>query len=264
MAYAEWGAAAATETLICVHGLTRNSGDFDRLSGALEDRARILCPDVVGRGRSGRLAEGTAYGVPQYVTDMTVMLAAAGVEDVLWVGTSMGGLIGMAMAAMPGTPIKRMVLNDVGPFIPKSALERIGTYLAMDPVFDTWEAGAAHIREIYAPFGRLSEADWNHLCRNSLEQDDEGRWRQAYDPAIAVPFKTEPVEDVDLWPMYEAIQCPVLVLRGADSDLLLPETTAEMAKRGPRATVVEFDDCGHAPSLMTAEQIATVRSWLFD
>ena len=166
-------------------------------------------------------------------------------------------------AAMPGTPIRRMIVNDVGPLVPKAALERIAAYVGLDPRFkDMWQAGR-HIREAYAPFGRnLSEAQWDHLTCHTVREVEEGGLALCYDPAIAQPFQTGPIEDVDLWAVWDAIQCPTLVLRGADTDLLLPETADEMTRRGPKAQLVEFENCGHAPSLMEAHQIDTIRSWL--
>jgi pimeloyl-ACP methyl ester carboxylesterase len=263
MTYTEWGRAGAARTVVCVHGMTRNGRDFDALAGALAEAGwRVVCPDVVGRGLSDRLPEPAAYGFPQYLADMTALIARLDVAEVDFVGTSMGGLIGFMMAALPGTPVRRLVINDVGPFIPAAALERIHTYLGGDPVFPDLTAAETYFRQVHAPFGALTDHQWRHLTEHSLRPVEPGAYRLAYDPRIALRDKETPVEDVDLWAQWDAVACPVLVLRGANSDLLLAETASEMSRRGPRAQVVEIEGCGHAPALMAADQIGLVVDWL--
>lgn len=262
MSYLEWGLPDAGRAALCVHGLTRTAADFEVLAEALAgDGWRVVAPDVVGRGASGRLADPLGYGQPQYLADMTVLLARLGAERVDWIGTSMGGLIGLLLAALDDSPVERLVLNDVGPFIPKAALERIVAYVGTDPHFSDMAAAEAYIREVHAPFGRLDAAQWRRLTEISVVPDDGG-YRLHYDPRIVEPLRQLPLEPVDLWAQWDRIRCPVLVLRGAESDLLLPETAAEMAARGPRARIVEFPDCGHAPALRDPRQIGTVRDWL--
>jgi len=262
VAYGEWGAPSGERVAVCVHGLTRNARDFDVLATALaEEGLKVVCPDVVGRGQSGRLADPAGYGYPQYLADMNALIARLDVTGLDWIGTSMGGLIGMMLAAQPNTPLRRLVINDVGPFIPKAALERIGDYVGRDPLFADLDTIEAHFRTVYAPFGDLDDLQWRHLVEYGVVAA-EGGYRFAYDPGIAAPFKGASLEDVDLWPIWDAIQIPVLVLRGAESDLLLPETAAEMARRGPKAKLVEIPGCGHAPALMDDEQVAIVRDWL--
>jgi pimeloyl-ACP methyl ester carboxylesterase len=263
MTYTQWGEAGAERTVVCVHGLTRNGRDFDALATALAAAGwRVVCPDVVGRGLSDRLPEPAAYGFPQYLADMTALIARLDVAQVDFVGTSMGGLIGLLMAALPGTPLRRLVINDVGPFIPMAAMERIGAYLSSDPVFPDLTAAESYIRQVHAPFGTLSDDQWRHLTEHSLRPVEPGAYRLAYDPRIAQRFTETPIEDVDLWAQWDAVACPVLALRGANSDLLLAETAREMSQRGPRAQVVEIEGCGHAPALMAADQIALVLDWL--
>lgn len=261
VAYVEWGAADAPRTAVCVHGLTRNGRDFDRLAAMLSQHWRVACPDVVGRGRSDWLRDPAGYAYPQYVADMTALIARLGVAGVDWVGTSMGGIIGMMMAAQPNSPIRRLVLNDVGPFVPKAALERIAGYVGLAPRFDSIGDLEAHLRKVHQPFGPLADVDWRHLALQGYRRLDDGGFALAYDPGIAQAFRTE-IRDVAFWSVWDAITCPVLVLRGATSDLLLAETAAEMTRRGPKAALVEIAETGHAPSLMTAEQIAIVRDWL--
>jgi pimeloyl-ACP methyl ester carboxylesterase len=215
----------------------------------------------VGRGRSERLPDPAGYGYPQYLADMTALIARLDVPWLDWVGTSMGGLIGLIMAAQPNSPIRRLVINDVGPFIPAAALRRIGDYVGRDPHFDDLNAAETYFREVHAPFGALTDLQWRHLTVHNIVATGHG-YRLAYDPAIAAPFRDAEVEDVDLWSLWEAIEIPVLVLRGAESDLLLAETAAEMAARGPRAEIVEVPGCGHAPALMDERQITVVTEWL--
>lgn len=262
MAYAAWGDGEAASNVVCVHGLTRNGRDFDALAASLANTRRVVCPDVVGRGRSDWLSDPAEYQTPQYVSDMAALIARMDVGWVDWVGTSMGGLIGMALAAQPGTPIRRLVLNDVGPFIPKSALERIGEYCGQALTFDDIEGLARYLRVVHAPFGPLTDEQWHHLAIHGARDTGKGL-ALAYDPGIAVPFKApDGLADIDLWSLWDAIRCPVLVLRGESSDLLTAETTAEMASRGPKAKVVEIADCGHAPALMAEDQIALIDEWL--
>ncbi|MDA0189642.1 MAG: alpha/beta hydrolase [Proteobacteria bacterium] len=263
MAYLEWGERDNPEVLVCVHGLTRNGRDFDALARALAADYRVICPDVVGRGRSDWLRDPAGYGFPQYVADMTVLLARLDVEKVHWVGTSMGGLIGMFLAAQDDAPIDRLVLNDVGPLIAADALRRIGEYVGRAPRFDTYEDAEKYIRLVSAPFGALDDAQWRHLTESSLRQGADGRLEMRYDPGIGAPFRNALVyQDVDLWPVYERIRCPTLVVRGADSDLLAPETLQAMAARGPRPRTVELPGVGHAPMFLDAAQIAVVRDFL--
>jgi pimeloyl-ACP methyl ester carboxylesterase len=263
MAYVEWGDPKNPEVVVCVHGLTRNGRDFDRLAQALAGHYRVICPDVVGRGRSDWLQDSAAYGFPQYIADMLVLLARLDTEHVHWVGTSMGGLIGMFMAAMGGSPIKRLVLNDVGPRITGESLRRIGEYVGRSPDFDNIAAAEAYLRQVNAPFGKLSDADWRHLTEHSVRAREDGRFVMCYDPAIGQPFRQSFVlGDVDLWPVYDRIMCPVLLTRGAESDLLDDDTARAMTERGPRASRVDFPAVGHAPMFMDEAQIATVRSFL--
>ena len=262
IAYTEWGDPANPRVLMCVHGLTRNGRDFDDLARSLAHHYRVVCPDVVGRGQSEWLAVKDDYQLPTYVADMITLIARLNVETVDWVGTSMGGLIGMLVASLPEQPIRRLVLNDVGPVITVSSLRRIGEYVGKAPVFPSYEAGEAFIRAVSEPFGRLSDAQWRQLAVHSLKQTEAG-WEMRYDPGIGEPFRKTPVlMDVELWSIYDAIACPTLVVRGAESDLLLRETAVEMGRRGPKASLFEVTHVGHAPTLMEPAQIAPIRDFL--
>jgi len=262
MAYVAWGDGEATSNVVCVHGLTRNGRDFDGLASKLAENSRVVCPDIVGRGKSDWLRDAGQYQTPQYMADMASLIARMDVGWVDWVGTSMGGLIGMALAAMPETPIRRLVLNDVGPFVPKAALERIAAYCGKAPEFPDTGALEAYLRDVHASFGSLTDEQWRHLAMHGGRETEDGV-SLAYDPGIAVPFEAvQPMTDVDLWSVWDAIRCPVLVLRGETSDLLSKETATEMAARGPKATIVEIGGCGHAPALMAEDQIEIVNDWL--
>ncbi len=260
IAYTEWG--AGDRVAICVHGLTRNGRDFDWLARALADRGwRVLCPDMPGRGRSAWLRDPAHYGYALYLSVGAALIARSDAARVSWVGTSMGGIIGMMLAAQPDTPLATLVLNDVGAFIPKASLARIATYVGDDPVFADLAAVETYLRGVHAPFGALSDEQWRHLAVHGSRPAESGGLRLHYDPAIALPFRQQEAQDVDLGPVWNKVACPTLVLRGATSDLLLKETAAEMAADG-RATVVEVPGCGHAPSLMEPAQIATVLDFL--
>jgi pimeloyl-ACP methyl ester carboxylesterase len=262
LSYADWGAQKAARTVVCVHGLTRNGRDFDHLAAVLQDDARVICPDMVGRGASDPLGNPEHYALPTYVAHMLQLLAKLELTTIDWVGTSMGGLIGMGVAASNLIPLRRLVLNDIGPFIPKAALGRINTYLGMDLRFATLDQLETHLRDIHAGFGPLSDTEWRHLAEHSARRRADGSFGLNYDQRLGAPMKRGPIEDIDLWPVWDEIKSPVLVLRGAESDLLLPETAAEMARRGPGAEVVEIDGTGHAPALMAKDQIEIVREWL--
>jgi pimeloyl-ACP methyl ester carboxylesterase len=248
--------------LIAMHGLTRNGRDFDMVARALSARYRVICPDVVGRGKSDWLANGALYGYPQYLADSAALIAGIGAPTIDWLGTSMGGLVGMMLAAQPLTPIRRLIVNDVGPFIPRASLERIGSYVGQDPHFAGLAELEAYLRRVHASFGSLSDADWAHMAQSSARRRPGGTYGLAYDPAIALPFRTGLIADVDLWATWDAITCPVLILRGGTSDLLLGETADEMVRRKPGTRLVTFPDCGHAPALMNGEQIAVIDDWL--
>jgi pimeloyl-ACP methyl ester carboxylesterase len=241
VAYTEWGENDNPRVLVCVHGLTRNGRDFDTLAAALSSDYRVVCPDVVGRGASEWLADKGDYGYPQYLNDMTVLLARLNAERVHWVGTSMGGLIGMMLAAQPGSPVTRLVMNDVGPFIPAPALE---------------------LRSISAPFGPFTAEQWQGLVRSTVRELGDGSIGLAYDPGIAEPLRAMPKKDVDMWPIWSNVRCPVLVMRGERSDVLTAEVAAQMAATDARVELVELAGIGHAPTLMCDDQIALVCDWL--
>ena len=262
MSYTVFGDEKAARTIICAHGLTRNGRDFDILAKALSDDARIVCPDVVGRGQSEWLDDPTTYAVPTYIGHMLQLIQHLGIPKVDWIGTSMGGLIGMGIASLEESPINRLVLNDVGPFLPKEALGRIGTYLGLQLTFESIDQLETHLRQIHAPFGPLTDAQWAHLAKFSARTKPDGSIVLGYDPKIATPFKETEAEDVDLWVLWDDLRCPTLLIRGAESDLLLEDTAAEMTRRGPKATLLEIAGVGHAPALMDKYQIDQVKSWL--
>lgn len=263
MAYTEWGDATNPRVLLCVHGLTRNARDFDPLARALADHYRVICPDVAGRGESDWLRNKADYSVPNYMQHMLVLLAHLGVAQVDWVGTSMGGLIGMSLAALPNAPIRKLVLNDAGAVVSARSLQRIAGYVGLAPDFASLAEAEIYMRETYAGFGLLTDKQWRFLTEHALRALPEGGWCMLYDPAIGDAMRTSPILfDLNLWHLYDAIRAQTVVLRGAESDLLSHDTAAEMALRGPRAYLVEIPGVGHAPMLMDEIQIAIVRNFL--
>lgn len=267
MSYTEWGDAGSAHTVICVHGLTRNARDFDRLAGSLEHRCRVICPDIVGRGQSGWLARKSDYGYPQYLADMTALIARVTVTSnagtrIDWIGTSMGALIGMLLAAAAGNPIRRLVINDIGPWIPQAALQRIAAYIGKAPRFASFAEAEAYIRTVSASFGPLTDDQWRHLTEHNTRREADGTWSMNYDPGIGEAFTSVSPGDVSLWDYWDRIEAPVLVLRGSESDVLLDATAREMTRRGPRAQVIEFAGVGHAPALMADDQIRAVHDFL--
>jgi pimeloyl-ACP methyl ester carboxylesterase len=293
VAYTDWGDPAASHIVICVHGLTRNSRDFDFLARSLESQCRVVCMDVVGRGDSEWLDDKAGYTFATYTNDAAALIARVttpprgsffselqrqwrlrvgnGVPErrIDWVGTSMGGLIGLLLAAKPGSPIRRLVLNDVGPLIPWSALLRLSRHALHGTAFADRDVAEAQLRNACAPFGLDSEAQWEHLLRHSIATADDGSVMLRYDPALGTlsgpglefPLGPQFMRGVELWKTWDAVDCPVLVLRGAESDVLLPDTVERM-KSKRNVTVIEFDGVGHAPGLMNAAQIGAVRDFL--
>ncbi|MBC3880337.1 alpha/beta hydrolase [Undibacterium sp. LX40W] len=266
MAYKEWGDPSNQKVLVCVHGVTRVSDDFDALAQAMEHEYRVICPDVVGRGRSDWLANPQSYQIPQYVSDMVTLLARLNATTVDWFGTSMGGLIGIGLAAMKESPIRKLLLNDVGPSLNFEALQRIGQYIGEDVRFDHFDDAVKFIREISASFGKHSDAQWEKLARDVLKQNAEGKWMRHYDLKLSIPVKATTQEvaamgQAMLWGMYDAIQAETLVVRGSDSDLLTVDAVLEMQKRGPKARSIEIPAVGHAPTFVHADQIAIAQDF---
>ena len=262
MSYKEWGDANNPNILICAHGVTRVGDDFDVMARALSDHYRVICPDVVGRGRSGRLLNPQLYRVPQYVSDMVTLIARVTAHNegaqIDWFGTSMGGLIGMALASLPGSPIRKLVLNDIGPTLDPAALLRIGDYIGQDLRFPDFEAAARFVREVSVSFGAHNDEQWHKLASDVLRQEADGQWVRHYDMGLAEPFRsatpdTAKADEAALWAAYDAIRCPTLLIRGANSDLLSRETAQVMAARGPKAQLVEIANVG---------QIAIARKFL--
>lgn len=278
MAYWEWnqtGNPAHPHVIMCVHGLTRQGRDFDVLARSLSQHARVICPDVAGRGKSDWLADPMQYGMAQYAQDMLALLAQlhaqAPVLRLDWVGTSMGGLIGMVVAGSPElplpVPVRRLLLNDVGPVLAWPALQRIASYVGKTGSFDSLQQGADALRTISAGFGPHTDADWLALSRPMLRQRGNGRWTLHYDPAIAVPFQqlTQQASEQGQalwWCLYDRIKAQTLLVRGAQSDLLTSETARDMQQRGPLAQCVELEGVGHAPTFVANDQVVIARNFL--
>jgi pimeloyl-ACP methyl ester carboxylesterase len=267
MVYKEWGKENNPNVLICVHGLTRASDDFDMLADALCGQYRIICPDVVGRGRSSWLKNPAHYTLAVYVSDMQRLIAQERAETLAWLGTSMGGLVGMAIAAMDARHVQKLILNDIGPALNPEAMSRIGDYVGQQPEFATFKEAEQYVRNISSSFGPHDEEQWNKLARNVLKKNAQGKWIRNHDPGIALPFQSQ-MEDGRqhaekiLWAAYDSMSCPTLLVRGRESDLLTAATAWEMTRRGPKAELIELDEVGHAPMFMHVEQIELVARFL--
>jgi pimeloyl-ACP methyl ester carboxylesterase len=267
MFYKEWGEEDNPSVLVCVHGLTRASDDFDVLAESLCGRYRIICPDVVGRGRSSWLRDPKYYTLPIYVSDLLGLLAHVKAETISWLGTSMGGMIGMAIAALPSKPLQKLILNDIGPALSPQAMSRIGSYVGEQLAFASFDEAAHYIRQISASFGQHDEQQWSKLAGNVLKKTAQGQWVRKHDPGIAIPFQSQLEAGSEflermLWTTYDAVSCPTLVIRGMESDLLNADAARDMTRRGPKAELIELEGVGHAPMFMHAEQIELVERFL--
>lgn len=261
LAFQDFGDRSRERVVVCVHGLTRNGRDFDRLAIAMARDYRVIEFDVVGRGRSGWLADKSEYNFKTYLKHMDAFFEYRGLEECDFIGTSMGGIIGMMLAAQEESPIRRLILNDVGAVIPGTALAKIGEHVGEDPRFRNLQEAAEYFKEVYAEFGIPDDLGWSDLTLHSTTRQEDGTYALHYDPAIGDPFSEE-MEDVKLWDVWDRIKCPVLLLRGEKSQLLTRQTAERMTRSGPKAELVEFPDVGHAPSLMTEDQIKVVHDWL--
>ena len=279
LAYWQWGDVNAAHVVVCVHGLSRQGRDFDVLAQGLVQKAggaiRVICPDMAGRGQSDWLIDPQGYQLPTYAADMLALLAHLKPQTLDWVGTSMGGLIGMAVCGQQGlplpVPVRRLVLNDVGPAIQWEAIVRIGTYLGRSVQFESLQQAADAMWAVSTTFGPHTPAQWLELSRHMVKPvaGTPGAVTLHYDPAIAVPFGAMTQEsaaqgEAMLWHLYDGIQAQTLLLRGAESDLLSVGTARQMAERGPQARLVEFAGVGHAPTLIAADQVQAVTAFLLD
>jgi len=263
LAYTHWGNSENPQGVLCLHGLTRNRRDFDNLAQALADDYRVICLDLVGRGESDWLVSAQDYDYPIYLADTLALLKHLHLKRIDLIGTSLGGLIGMRLAAQPDSPIKRLVLNDIGAWVPKTGLVRIAHYLTQPPPsFATLEEVEKYVRTVHCNFGILTEAQWQHLARHSVRALVGGGYRLAYDPQIAWCFSQESIEEINGWSIWEQVDCPVLLLHGEYSDLLSTSTIERMQAIHPMMEVVTFPNVGHAPALQEEAQIQVIRKWL--
>lgn len=262
ISYLEWG-AENDNTMVCVHGVSRNAHDFDVLAKRLSPSNRVICPDVVGRGHSDHLINADGYDYLQYNADMNVLLGRIGPQKVDWLGTSMGGIIGMVFASLPQTPIKRLIVNDIGPFIARDNLTTIGEYIGRSGEFRNLAEVETYLREIYAEFHPMSDQDWADMAEHSSKRTSRGTYRMRMDAGVGDSFRNRiSLFDVDMWDTWDNIQCPVLILRGENSSFFARETAEEMLTRGPKSTLIEFPHAGHTPSLRGQEQIDAIVNWL--
>lgn len=266
LAFYEWGAPTNPRVALCVHGLSRNARDFDWLARALSKTHRVIGVDCPGRGKSDWLRGPSGYQLPTYIDDIAALMQFLRVAEVDWIGTSMGGLMGITIAASENPErrrlIRRLVLNDIGPFLPGKPMERVGTYVGRAPRFADLEAAYDYQAGVNAEWANMTEAQRTHIAAHSVRSLDDGGFAIHYDPVIGRPLHTPPIPDLDIWSRWDAVSAPTLVLRGTLSDILLRETAAEMTTRGPRAKLIEIQGVGHTPSLMTGEQIGAIARFL--
>lgn len=262
VAYRDWGDPDSEETVFCIHGLTRNSHDFDPLARVLAQTRRVVCPDLVGRGRSDSLRDPADYHLLQYNLDFTVLEARIGADGFDWIGTSLGALMGMSLAGIENSPIRRLVVNDIAPEVPLPALRRVTSYMGPDYHFETLKAVEEHLRTTLAPFGPMTDADWERMAETSSVETETG-FRMAFDQRILRNFQYYwLMVHFNLWRYWDKITCPVLILRGTESDFLTRPLLDKMLARLPHAEFIEFEGVGHTPTLNAAEQIDPVIEWL--
>ncbi len=263
--WTEWGNPNNPRILFCAHGLSRNARDFDYLAAAVGDQYRVICPDYPGRGASDWLRNKAYYNNEQYLKDSLAIIDRLEFDQLDWVGTSMGGLIGMMLAAVPNNPISKMIINDVGPYIPATALSVIGEYLKCHPRFNNHKQAIDYFKSVYAGFGKLDEEHYEHFVTHGVcASEDSDDLVLNYDPAIIDQFVAAKLSDIDIWDTWDKISVPILILRGKQSGLLLAQTVEQMKHRHGNAISVEFNDCAHAPSLMVEHQIQIIFDWLLN
>lgn len=280
VAYTEWGTPNKTNVpIICVHGLTRNGRDFDSLANYLSYLgAHVFCPDIVGRGESDWLKNPLHYTYEQYIADMNALIARTHATQVDWIGTSMGGLIGMFLAAAEQSPIRRLILNDIGAQVPAKGLARLAKYVGKDPEFTSFDAAKAYFKATYADFGKLTEEQWQHFTKNSIREItpslfvtkiDHGVKLGTTKSKIALHSLLHPLRalegtlfDFDLWHVWRKIKCPVLLIHGKNSDMLLPNIIEKMQQIHSEITVIEIPDAGHAPALLDPTHHEMIYRWL--
>ena len=265
--YTQWGDPNNQNVVLCVHGLLRNRRDFDHLAMALATEYRVICPDLPGRGDSDWLSQPEAYTSYVYIVDMVTLLAEIRAKQTIWIGTSLGGLIGMMLASQSQSPISHLILNDIGPLIPQTGLTHIANKLKNGiPSFPSLEAVEQFFRTVHSQFGPLTTEQWQHLARHGSRLAESGLYHLAYDPKVAYSFQDtvndKKAEDIELWAAWQAIHCPILLLHGEKSALLLPEIIEKMQVTKPEMKKITFPEVGHAPALMAEEQIMAIRHWL--
>lgn len=264
LAYYEYG--SGPNVIICAHGLSRNGQDFELLAQSLSGKYRVICPDMAGRGNSDWLTDKANYNYMTYILDVLALLKQLEIPQVDWVGTSMGGIMGMMLAAQQPLLIKRLVLNDVGSVVSSEGLKRIAGYVGTSKPFATREEATVYMHSTFASFGLSSDEEWQRMFETTFKQLADGTYSVRYDPDINKPFLEAigkgPITDVDLSAFWNAIFCPTLLLRGAESDILRRETAVRMQQSRPQVTLVEFPGIGHAPALFNAQQVKVITDWL--
>lgn len=271
LCYGEWGKQNEGSGVLCVHGLTRNKSDFSYLAESLKQDFHVTALDVVGRGESAYFQNPQYYSYQQYLSDIYTLVARLRWENIYWIGSSMGGLLGMIMASLPNSPVKALILNDIGPFIPKETAEKIRQYAGTKVNFSTLEEGKEFLKQRYGGFGIEHPEHWEHFFHHSLVKDQDGSYTLAYDPqvsnviadqATSIPSLQDAAGNFLFWHYWHHVKCPVLLIRGESSDVLPYSVIEKMQSMGPKFELVEIKNAGHAPALMEKEHIDIIHRWL--
>ncbi|THB72215.1 MAG: alpha/beta hydrolase [Gammaproteobacteria bacterium] len=263
VAYRSWGEQSNPNKLYCLHGVTRNCRDFDYLGASLSDDYHVLCLDTIGRGQSSYFVDITNYIMPNVIAAVMNVIRATSSDTINLLGTSMGGLVAMGIAAGGSIPVAKLILNDVGPFVPVDLNRAISKHENLKPKhFANWDLAFAYHKKNYQSFGPMNDLQWEMFTRNGMRELDDGSFVYDYDPNIQKPIDSFSESDFDVWHIYDQIKCPALVIRGQTSRALLPEVAQEMKQRGPMADLIEIPVTGHAPHLMNDEQVSIIRVFL--
>lgn len=263
IAYTEWGKSSDNNIAVCIHGLTRNSRDFDVMAHYLSKNFRVICIDIVGRGKSEWFSSKEYYNYSTYIQDVLELIRSLNLRNINIIGTSMGGIIGYSLAAEHPSLVKSLVLNDIGPFIPRDGLIRIAKYTAERPLFDTFDLAKNYFKDRLKSFGIEGEDNWTNITKNSTYLVND-KYDIAYDPGIATGMNIAPenIADVDLWHIWNKVNCPMMIIRGEYSDILTEKTSDEMLKSKKNIHMLTIRGVGHAPALMNVEQVSKISDWL--
>ncbi len=263
LAYLDYGDVNNPNVLICAHGLTRNAYDFEKIARVMQNNFRVIAIDYPGRGDSDYFTDKKSYNYYVYLKDTLLLLKKLKIKNPFWLGTSMGGIIGMAIGCFYPRILRGLILNDIGPSMPLSTVKKIGKYASLEPKFIDLELAKQHLKMIYKESGIKEEEDWNFLTKNSFKINSSNQYQMNYDPTIVSGMEIDKAKskDVDMWKIWRKIKCPILVIHGAKSNILSVETVEKM-QQSKQIDIYVVDYAGHAPALTNADQIDPIKNWL--